>query len=139
MPPCHPPPPLPTPVYVSLSLSLSLSLSISLFISLSIYLLSAGFFLSTRQRHSQIRKEYHCPSHFTCPVHTIDVRRERNPSAAKINGKIYELINGVCRPWIERPEWLPHCRAVTHHIAVRFRRNRSRWFWHGSGHFASRS
>ena len=31
--------------------------------------------LSTRRRLSQIRKEDHGPSIFTCPAHTIDVRQ----------------------------------------------------------------
>ena len=39
--------------------------------------------LSTRRRHSQIRKEDPGASSFTCPAHTIDVCQDTLPSAAK--------------------------------------------------------
>ena len=38
----------------------------------------------TRRRHSQIRKEDHGPSIFTCPAHTLDVRQDGVLNAAKM-------------------------------------------------------
>ena len=39
--------------------------------------------LSTRRRHSQIRKYDHEPCSFTCPAHTVDVRQDIIPSDSK--------------------------------------------------------
>ena len=61
--------------------------------------------LSTRRRHSQISKEDHGSSIFTCPAHTIDVRQGRIPGPAKWG--MCELSNYVCQQRIEHPVFVP--------------------------------
>ena len=62
--------------------------------------------LSTRRRHSQIRNEDYGPSIFTCPAHTIDVRRERIPKTVKWKNVLIDYLrldrtSSVCYPLLD--------------------------------------
>ena len=85
--------------------------------------------LSTRRRHSQIRKEDHGRSIFTCPAHTINVRQDKIPSAVKWeNVRIDQLrlptedrTSGLCFPVLG---------SVQHRRPIH--QSKSGTFWHGS-------
>ena len=74
----------------------------------------------TRRRRSQIGKESYIPSIF--------IRQEsmfvRIESIVPPNGKMCEMIDYVCQPWIEHPAFVPHGWTV-YNITVHFSHYRS--------------